>query len=68
MCDNKKDCYDRDRMECCEKECIHDCREKCFQECYCDNNSGWGILILLIVLYLLFCNNNGKGGLFGGLF
>ena len=27
------------------------------------------LILLLIVLYLIFCNdNNGRGGLFGGLF
>lgn len=55
--------------DCCERECIKDCKERCFQECYCDNNGGISFIWILIILYLLFCNNgNNKGGLFGGLF
>lgn len=40
--------------------------------CGCNEGSGSGIwlIILIAVIYLLFCNNdrNGNGGLFGGLF
>ena len=57
------------RLECCEQEC----RDKCVKECYCNDcnnaNGGNGILLLflLILVYCLFCND-GRGGLFGGLF
>ena len=56
-CEPQRDCCDRPQ-HCCEPRC-------------CDNDGGgiWGILILLFVSYLLFCNNNDRGGgLFGGLF
>ncbi|MCI5687480.1 hypothetical protein AALA24_04745 [Anaerovoracaceae bacterium 42-11] len=38
--------------------------------CNNDSGNGLGILILLVVLYFLFCGNDGNrgGGLFGGLF
>lgn len=68
------DCLDsRDCCEPCEPR-----RMKC--ECCCrpvnccndnDGENGLGIIILLVVLYFLFCSgdNNGRGGgLFGGLF
>lgn len=70
-------------MECCEAECREQCRQKCCcpppppQDCpprSCQNTcneggSGIWLILLLIVLYLIFCNdNNGRGGLFGGLF
>ncbi|MBE6030725.1 MAG: hypothetical protein E7225_03895 [Clostridiales bacterium] len=64
-CDRRD--YGRDCIECCER----DCREKCYRDCCCDNgNGGISIIWILIILYLLFCNNdnNGRGGLFGGLF
>lgn len=57
---------------CCEPhcECGHDCC--CHSQSSCGNDlfGGFGIIILLAVLYLLFCNgdNNGRGGLLGGLF
>ena len=54
-------------MDCCQK----DCEDKCFRECCCrDNDGGSGIwlIILIIVIYCLFCNDNRSGGLFGGLF
>ena len=55
------------RMECCQQEC----QDKCFKDCYCedeDNGSNliW-LIILIVIIYCLFCNDN-KGGLFGGLF
>lgn len=56
-------------MECCER----DCKNECFQKCCCQDSYGenepniLGLLILLFVIYCLFCNNKG-GGLFGGLF
>lgn len=56
-CEPQRDCCDRPQ-HCCESRC-------------CDNDGGniWGILILLAVIYFLFCGNNEKGGgLFGGLF
>ena len=55
------------RMDCCQKVC----EDKCFRECCCrDNDGGSGIwlIILIIVIYCLFCNDNRSGGLFGGLF
>ena len=70
-------------MECCEAECREQCRQKCCcppppQDCpprpcqnACNEGGGSGIwlILLLIVLYPIFCNdNNGRGGLFGGLF
>ena len=69
-------------MECCEAECREQCRQKCCcppppQDCPprpCQNacnegGNGIWLMLLLIVLYLMFCNdNNGRGGLFGGLF
>ncbi|MCI6012834.1 MAG: hypothetical protein MRZ97_08610 [Firmicutes bacterium] len=66
-------------LACCEKEC----RDHCFQKCCCDRDrdrdrdrdicdedggSIFGLLILLLVVYCLFCSNNRRGGLFGGLF
>ena len=70
-------------MECCESECREQCRQKCCppmppQDCppmpcrnSCGENGGSGIwlILLIVVIYLLFCNDsNGRGGLFGGLF
>ena len=64
-------------LDCCEREC----KDKCFQKCccdrghdrcdrdFCDDDGGniiW-LLIVLLVVYCLFCNNR-KGGIFGGLF
>lgn len=63
-------------LECCER----DCQNRCFQKCccddrcdkdFCDHDDGGsiiGLLVLLLVVYCLFCNNSGKGGLLGGLF
>ncbi|MEF9922554.1 MAG: hypothetical protein RR313_01835 [Anaerovoracaceae bacterium] len=69
MGDNRNECCDRDRVECCEKECNRNCRERYCPEPCCEDNNILGILIFLGVLYFLFCNNNnGRGGLFGGLF
>ena len=62
-------------LACCEKEC----RDHCFQKCCCDRDrdrdicdedggSIFGLLIFLLVVYCLFCSNNRRGGLFGGLF
>ncbi|MGN0659450.1 MAG: hypothetical protein ACI4LA_07580 [Emergencia sp.] len=71
MGDFRDDCR-KDRDDCCDDCCCerrNDCC--CRSQCCCDGNDGniWGILILLFVLWLLFCNNDGKGGgLFGGLF
>ena len=55
-------------MDCCEQ----DCRDKCFKVCYCnDDNNGsnliW-LIILIVIIYCLFCGDNKNGGLFGGLF
>ena len=64
MGDMRNDCCD-----CCEPK--HDCCCSPQQNCCSDAGSGWGILILLLVLYFLFCGNNDggrNGGLFGGLF
>lgn len=69
-------------MECCERECKDKCFQKCCcdrdwdrdrDNCgrdFCDDEGGSiiGLLILLLVVYCLFCNKNGSGGLFGGLF
>ncbi len=54
------------RMECCREEC----NDKCIKDCYCNdnNNSGIWLIILIIIIYCLFCNDNKGGGLFGGLF
>lgn len=64
--ENEKQC-----LECCNRNC----REKCYDECCCpkdrcdEGGSGIWLIILIIVIYLLFCNdNNGKGGFLGGLF
>lgn len=56
------------RGECCQQ----DCRDRCFKECCghdCDNNGNiiW-IIVLIIIIYCLFCNDGKGGGLFGGLF
>ncbi|SCJ82813.1 Uncharacterised protein [uncultured Eubacterium sp.] len=56
------------RNDCCDPNPDCCCRPQ--NDC-CNNDSGsiWGILILLAVLYFLFCGNNDRGGgLFGGLF
>ena len=58
-------------MECCERDCVKDCRDRCLKECYCEeenDNNIIGLILLILVIYCLFCNGNGKGGLFGGLF
>ncbi|MBQ2747721.1 MAG: hypothetical protein IJP24_06520 [Firmicutes bacterium] len=67
-CDRRD--FGRD-IDCCERECIRECKDRCYRDCCCDNNgSGLSIIWILVILYLLFCNNdnNGRGGLFGGLF
>ncbi len=56
------------RMDCCQQEC----REKCFRDCYCnDNDNGsnliW-LIILIVIVYCLFCNDGKGNGLLGGLF
>jgi hypothetical protein len=57
--------------DCYEKECVRD--NRCYDDC-CDcrdTGGGSGHLIwILIIGYLLLChcNNNGRDGLFGGLF
>lgn len=62
--------FDQNRcMDCCEQEC----KDKCYRECCCHNdndcgNNGIWLIILLIIIYCLFCNDNKGGGLFGGLF
>ena len=60
-----------DGRDCYEKECIRDRCDRC-DRCYddCDTGCGSGNLIwILIIGYLLLCNNNnGRGGLLGGLF
>lgn len=57
------DCNDNPCRDTC-------CNNNCNDNCCCNDNSSdsnWlMILILLILVYCLFCNN--KGGLFGGLF
>lgn len=55
-------------MDCCEQ----DCKDKCFRECYCnDENNGsnliW-LIILIVIIYCLFCGDNKNGSLLGGLF
>ena len=63
-------------MECCERDCRQQCWEKCCcqNECRhdcCDEEGGnlIGLLLLLLVVYCLFCSNgHGRGGLLGGLF
>ena len=68
-CD-RHDIYDR-HDDCCEQECIRECRDRCYRDCCCDNNGGGiSIIWILVILYILFCcnNDNGRGGLFGGLF
>ncbi|HKM28271.1 MAG TPA: hypothetical protein VJY37_01155 [Anaerovoracaceae bacterium] len=70
-CENDNHCNDPCEREKCYNKCYDKCQDRCRDKCYddcCDDNNSWGILILLIVLYLLFCNNNGKGGFLGGLF
>jgi hypothetical protein len=58
-----------DGRDCYEKECV---RDRCYDDCECrDTGCGSGNLIwILIIGYLLLCNNNNGrgGGLFGGLF
>jgi len=56
------------RNDCCEpKECC--CRPQNCCNDGCGNDSGFGILILLVIILLLFCGgNDNRGGLFGGLF
>ena len=66
-------------LECCER----DCKDRCFQKCCCErercdrdrdfcdeeNGSIIGLLVLLLVVYCLFCSNrDGRGGFLGGLF
>lgn len=59
--------------------CCDPCRpcEPCCEPCdpckpcnpCCDeNNNGIWLLFLLVIIYLIFCNDNKGGGLFGGLF
>ncbi len=75
MGDYRNDCCEP--ADCCEPccephhECSHDCCCRSQNNCGGDAFGGFGIIILLAVLYLLFCsgdNNNGRGGLLGGLF
>ena len=58
-----------DRRDCCyEKDNL---RDRGYDDCECrDTGCGSGNLIwILIIGYLLLCNNNCRGGgLFGGLF
>ena len=58
-------------LECCQQEC----KDKCFQECCCrdcrpcdEGGNGIWLIILIVVIYLIFCNDNNGKGLFGGLF
>ena len=54
-------------MDCCEQEC----KEKCMKDCYCHNDTDGNLIwliILIVIIYCLFCNDNKGGGLFGGLF
>ena len=69
MGDMRRDCCDP--CDPCEPCCCEPPRECCrTQNCCSDSGNGLGILILLVVLYFLFCGNDnrGGGGLFGGLF
>lgn len=58
------------RNDCCQDagRCECDCMRP--QNSCTDSGGGFGILILLLVLYCLFCGNDnrGGGGLLGGLF
>ena len=69
-------CEEECRKKCCPPpECPPDypkcppgCRPECQKPCN-EGRSGIWLIILIVVIYLLFCNdNNGRGGLFGGLF
>lgn len=67
----KPDCDRPHKPDFCKSEfCQPMCGRPCCYEPKCDNDGlgGLGIIIILIVLYFLFCNDNNKGGLLGGLF
>ncbi|MGN0736182.1 MAG: hypothetical protein ACI4LP_10300 [Anaerovoracaceae bacterium] len=53
---------DRRFGDCCEPRC---CEPRCCDDN--DNGSNIWLLILLIIIFCIFCGDN-KGGLFGGLF
>ena len=53
---------DRRFGDCCEPRC---CEPRCCDDN--DNGSNIWLLILLIIIFCVFCGDN-KGGLFGGLF
>lgn len=65
---NYDPCCDPCRPDDCCRPC-DPCRQcdPCCDPCGNDNNGIW-LLILIIVIYLIFCNDNKGGGLFGGLF
>lgn len=57
------------RNDCCEpKECCVRPQSCCCHDSCNSNDGGIGMLILILVLLFLFCGDNNKGGLFGGLF
>ncbi len=56
------------RNDCCEpKDCC--CRPQNCCHDYCGSDNGIWMIILIVVILLLCCgSNDGRGGLFGGLF
>ncbi|MBR2000795.1 MAG: hypothetical protein IJ994_00660 [Firmicutes bacterium] len=58
------DCQYRPQRPDCPPPCSPSC-----DPCYNNNSGIWGWIIVLVILYCLFCSgNDNRGGLFGGLF
>ncbi|MBQ1215828.1 MAG: hypothetical protein IIX88_05805 [Firmicutes bacterium] len=51
-------------------ECPPPCPPPVCDPCYSNNNNGiWSWILILVILYCLFCSgNDNRGGLLGGLF
>ena len=60
---------DRRFGDCCDNDFRDKCHRDCCDKCCCDNGgNGIWMIILIIVIFCLFCGDNNGSGLFGGLF